>query len=56
MGDVESVLAKSTTSLVDIEAEDTGIAKTATKKKYPEEPTSIIGEQATVKIGEFALN
>ncbi len=70
MGDVESVFAKSTTALVDIEAEDTGVvilkfkngalgvieATTATRPKDLEGSISILGEKATVEIGGFAVN
>lgn len=70
MGDVESVFAKSTTALVDIEAEDTatvvlkfsngalGIieATTAVRPKDLEGSISILGEKGTVEIGGFAVN
>ncbi len=70
MGDVESVFAKSTTALVDIEAEDTaavvlkftngsiGIieATTATRPKDLEGSLSILGEKGSVEIGGFAVN
>lgn len=70
MGDVESVFAKSTTALVDIEAEDTGIATikfkngalgiieatTATRPKDIEGSISILGEQGSVEVGGFAVN
>ncbi|MBI59963.1 oxidoreductase [bacterium] len=70
MGDVESVFAKSTTALVDIEAEDTGIvllkfkngalgiieATTAIRPKDLEGSISILGEKGTVEIGGFAVN
>jgi len=70
MGDVESVFAKSTTALVNIEAEDTGVvilkfkngalgvieATTATRPKDLEGSISILGEKATVEIGGFAVN
>jgi len=70
MGDVESVFAKSTTALVNIETEDTGIvvlkfkngalglieATTATRPKDLEGSISILGEKGTVEIGGFAVN
>ncbi len=70
MGDVETIFAKSTTSLVDIEAEDTGVvilkfksgalgvieATTATRPKDLEGSISILGEKGTVEIGGFAVN
>lgn len=70
MGDVESVFAKSTTALVDIEAEDTGVvvlkfrngalgiieATTAVRPKDLEGSISILGETGTVEIGGFAVN
>ena len=70
MGDVESVVAKSTTALVNIEAEDTGVvilkfkngalgvieATTASRPKDLEGSISILGEKATVEIGGFAVN
>lgn len=70
MGDVESVFAKSTTALVNIEAEDTGAvvlrfangalgiieATTATRPKDLEGSISILGENGTVEIGGFAVN
>jgi predicted dehydrogenase len=70
MGDVESVYAKTTTALVNIEAEDTGVvilkfkngalgvieATTATRPKDLEGSISILGEKATVEIGGFAVN
>lgn len=70
MGDVESVYAKSTTALVDIEAEDTAIvvlkfrngalgcieATTATRPKDLEGAISILGEKGNVEIGGFAVN
>lgn len=70
MGPVESVFAKSTTRLVDIEAEDTGVvilkftsgalgiieATTATRPKDLEGSISILGETGTVEIGGFAVN
>jgi len=70
MGDVESVCAKSTTALVDIEAEDTAVvllkfangalgiieATTATRPKDLEGSLSILGENGSVHIGGFAVN
>ena len=70
MGDVESVFAKSTTALVDIEAEDTAIvtlkfkngalgiieATTAVRPKDLEGSISILGETGTVEIDGFAVN
>lgn len=70
MGDVESVFAKSTTALVDIEAEDTAVvtvkfkngalgiieATTAVRPKDLEGSISVLGEKGTVEIGGFAVN
>ncbi len=70
MGDVESVYAKSTTALVDIEAEDTAVvtlqfangalgiieATTATRPKDLEGSLSVLGEKGSVEIGGFAVN
>ena len=70
MGDVESVFAKATTALVDIEAEDTAVvilrfangalgvieATTAVRPKDLEGSISILGEKGTVEIGGFAVN
>jgi len=70
MGDVVSVVAKSSTSLVDIEAEDTAVvllrfrngalgvieATTATRPTDLEGSISILGERGTVEIGGFAVN
>ena len=70
MGDVESVFAKSTTALVNIEAEDTAVvvlkfrsgalgiieATTATRPKDLEGSISILGENGSVVIGGFAVN
>ena len=70
MGDVDSVFAKSATQLVDIEAEDTGIAilkfkngalgvveaTTAARPKDLEGSLSVLGEAGTVEIGGFAVN
>jgi len=69
-GEVESVFAKSTTALVNIEAEDTAVvtlkfkngalgiieATTATRPKDLEGSLSILGEKGTVEIGGFAVN
>lgn len=70
MGEVESVFAKSTTALVDIETEDTAIvtvkfkngalgiieATTAIRPKDLEGSLSIMGETGSVEIGGFAVN
>jgi predicted dehydrogenase len=70
MGEVDSVFAKSTTALVNIEAEDTAIvllrfrngalgvieATTAARPKDLEGSISVLGEQGTVEIGGFAVN
>jgi len=70
LGDVESVFAKSVTALVDIEAEDTGVAilkfkngalgvieaTTATRPKDLEGSISILGEKGSVVVGGFAVN
>lgn len=70
MGDVEAVFAKSTTALVDIEAEDTALAilkfrngalgcieaTTAARPKDLEGSISILGEGGSVEIGGFAVN
>jgi len=70
MGDVESVMSKTSTSLADIEAEDTGIAilkfkngalgiieaTTATRPKDLEGSISILGEKGSVEIGGFFMN
>jgi predicted dehydrogenase len=70
MGDVESVFAKSTTALVDIEAEDTAVvvlkfksgalgiieATTAARPKDLEGSVSLLGEHGSVEIGGFAVN
>jgi UDP-N-acetyl-2-amino-2-deoxyglucuronate dehydrogenase len=70
MGDVESVFAKSSTRLVNIEVEDTGVAllkfrngalgvieaTTATRPKDLEGSISILGEKGTVEIAGFAVN
>src|SRR5665213_2712105 len=70
MGDVESVFAKTSTALVNIEVEDTGVvivrfkngalgvieATTATRPKDLEGSISILGENGSVEIGGFAVN
>jgi predicted dehydrogenase len=70
MGEVDSVFAKSTTALVDIETEDTAVvtvtfhngalgiieATTATRPKDLEGSISILGANGTVEIGGFAVN
>lgn len=70
MGDVESVMAKTATRLVNIEAEDTGAvilkfrsgalgiieATTATRPIDLEGSISILGERGAVEIGGFAVN
>ncbi len=70
MGEVESVIAKTTTRLVDIEAEDTGVvilkfkngamgvieATTATRPKDLEGSISVLGENGSVEIGGFFMN
>lgn len=70
MGDVESVVAKSTTALANIETEDTAIvllkftsgalgvieATTATRPTDLEGSISILGSQGTIEIGGFAVN
>jgi predicted dehydrogenase len=70
MGEVESVFAKSTTALVDIEAEDTAVvtvkfkngalgiieATTAARPKDLEGSISILGSTGTVEVGGFAVN
>lgn len=70
MGEVESVFAKSTTALADIEVEDTAVvvlrfrngglgiieATTAARPKDLEGSLSILGERGTVEIGGFAVN
>jgi predicted dehydrogenase len=70
MGEVESVFAKSTTALVDIEAEDTAVvllkfrsgalglieATTATRPKDLEGSISLLGATGTVEIAGFAVN
>ena len=70
MGDVESVFAKMTTALADVETEDTAIvtlkfkngalgiieATTATRPTNLEGSISILGEHGTVVVGGVAVN
>lgn len=70
MGEVDTVFAKTTTALVDIEAEDTAVvvlkfrsgalgvieATTATRPKDLEGSISILGEMGVAEVGGFALN
>lgn len=70
MGDIESVFAKSTTALVNVETEDTAVAvlrftngalgvieaTTATRPKDLEGSISLLGEKGTVEIAGFAVN
>ena len=70
MGEVDTVFAKAMTRLVDIEAEDTGIAllkfkngalgvveaTTAVRPKNLEGSLSLLGENGSVEIGGFAVN
>jgi UDP-N-acetyl-2-amino-2-deoxyglucuronate dehydrogenase len=70
MGDVESVIAKTTTRLVNIEAEDTGVAilkfkngalgvieaTTCARPKDIEGSISVLGEKGSVEIGGFFMN
>lgn len=70
MGDIDSVFAKSTTALVNIEAEDTAVAivkfrngalgvieaTTAARPKDLEGSISVLGETGAVEIGGFAVN
>lgn len=70
LGEPVSVFAKSATALVDIEAEDTGVAvitfrsgalgiveaTTATRPKDLEGSLSLLGEKGTIEVGGFALN
>ena len=70
MGDVESVFAKATTALADIEAEDTAVvtlkfkngalgiieATTAARPTNIEGSISILGEKGTVVVGGIAVN
>lgn len=70
LGEPESVFAKSTTALVDVEVEDTGIAvlkfvngalglieaTNATRPRDLEGSLSILGEKGTAVVGGFAVN
>ena len=70
LGEPETVYAKSTTALVDIETEDTAVvvlkftsgalgvieATTATRPKDLEGSLSVLGERGSVEIGGFAVN
>jgi len=70
MGEVESVMAKTATRLVNIEAEDTGVAiikfkngalgiveaTTATRPKDLEGSLSVLGEEGSVEVGGFFMN
>lgn len=70
MGDVDSVHARATTALVNIEAEDTAVATlkfrngalgiieatTATRPKDMEGSLSVLGERGAVEIAGFAVN
>ena len=70
MGDVESVIARTSTQLVDIETEDTGLAMlrftngamglieatTATRPVDLEGSISVLGEKGSVEIAGFAVN
>jgi UDP-N-acetyl-2-amino-2-deoxyglucuronate dehydrogenase len=70
MGDVESVFAKSSTALVDVETEDTAVAvlrftsgalgiieaTTAVRPKDLEGSISLLGEKGSVEIAGFAVN
>lgn len=70
MGEVESVMARAATRLVNIEAEDTGVAilrfnngalgiieaTTATRPKDLEGSISILGEKGSVEIGGYYMN
>lgn len=70
LGDVESVFAKSSTSLVNIETEDVAVATlkfrngalgiveatTAARPRDLEGSISILGERGSVEIGGFAVN
>lgn len=70
MGEAESVMAKTSTQLVNIEAENTGIAiikfrngalgiveaTTATRPKDLEGSISILGEKGSVEVGGFFMN
>jgi predicted dehydrogenase len=70
MGEVDSVFAKGTTALADIETEDTAVvvlrfrsgalgiieATTAARPTDLEGSISVLGERGTVEIGGFAVN
>lgn len=70
MGEVESVIAKTSTRLVNIEAEDTGVAvlkfrngalgiveaTTAARPRDLEGSISVLGERGTVEVGGFFMN
>jgi len=70
MGEVESVIARTATRVVNIEAEDTGLAilkfrsgalglieaTTATRPKDIEGSISILGEKGSVEVGGFFMN
>lgn len=70
MGEVESVIAKTASRLVSIEAEDTGVAilkfrngalgvieaTTATRPRDLEGSIGILGEKGTVEVGGFFMN
>jgi len=70
MGDVESVFARSTTALANIEAEDTAVAvikfkngalgtieaTTASRPVDLEGSISVLGEYGTIEVGGFAVN
>ncbi len=70
MGEVESVIAKTATRLVNIEAEDTGVAilkfkngalgiveaTTGTRPKDLEGSISVLGEKGAVEVGGFFMN
>jgi len=70
MGEVESVMAKTATQLVDIEAEDTGVvilkfkngalgvieATTATRPHDLEGSLSLLGEKGVVEVAGFFMN
>jgi predicted dehydrogenase len=70
MGDVESVMAKTSTRLADIEAEDTGVAilkfvngalgiieaTTAARPRDLEGSISVLGEKGSVEIAGFYMN
>jgi UDP-N-acetyl-2-amino-2-deoxyglucuronate dehydrogenase len=70
MGEVDRVYARSTTALVDTEAEDTAVAilrfksgalgtieaTTATRPRDLEGSISVLGERGSVEVGGFAVN